>query len=309
MSLRLPDTNYKFYFTLVLLAGLLPASVGYMYTEGRSSEVTRLEIDGAPGGIVFIADPHLRAANFNHTREIIRQINALHPSAVLIGGDFTYEDGSDLSLQNVWSELDVPVYAVLGNHDYMCGNSATSGLNKMLMVQKASMEPGNYNSSCLRDDSVDFKYADQLEAVLENNGVKVLRNEYEELMVDGKSVVIVGVDDGWAGMADPPVVNKTGSFVIYMIHEPECRTAWDADLILAGHTHGGQFIPSGIERIISGGIVTLSGKILEENTTTYISRGTGTSNLDVELRFLSPPEIVYLTSPENGSAGNTEQLV
>ncbi len=35
MSIRLPDTNYKLYFTIVLLAVLLPASVGYMYTEGR----------------------------------------------------------------------------------------------------------------------------------------------------------------------------------------------------------------------------------------------------------------------------------
>ncbi len=44
MSIRLPDTNYKLYFTIVLLAVLLPASVCYMYTEGSSSEVTRLEI-------------------------------------------------------------------------------------------------------------------------------------------------------------------------------------------------------------------------------------------------------------------------
>ena len=156
MSHRLPDTNYKLYFTIFVLIGLLPASVGYMYTEGRSSDVTRLEIDGAPSGIVFIADPHVRASNLNHTREIIRQINDLHPSVVLIGGDFTYEDGEDLSLHEVWSGLDAPVYAVLGNHDYMSGNSAGSGLGKMIAAQKAPMEPGNYNTSCLRDTSADY---------------------------------------------------------------------------------------------------------------------------------------------------------
>lgn len=305
MSIRLPDTNYKLYFTIVLLAVLLPASVGYMYTEGSSSEVTRLEIEGAPAGIVFIADPHLRASNINHTREIIRQINDLHPSVVLIGGDFSYEDGEDLSLQEVWSGLEAPAYAVLGNHDYMSGNSAASGLRKMIGVQNAPMEPGNYNTSCLRDTSADYEYADRLAAVLTANGVRVLRNEYEEITIDGRSVVIVGVDDGWAGMADPPEVPRTGSFVIYMIHEPECRTDWDADLILAGHTHGGQFIPSGFERVISGGLVTLSGKIMEGDTVTYITRGTGTSNLDVELRFLSPPEIVYITPPQNGGTDNT----
>jgi len=292
------DTRVKLYFILLLLAGLVPISVGYLYAEGHSSNVTRLEIDGSPGGIVFIADPHLRASNMNNTLDIIRQINDLHPSVVLIGGDFTYKDGDDLSLQNVWSELDAPVYAVLGNHDYKAGDDAISCLDKMLLERKAPMNAGDYDSSCLRDDTADYEYADRLAAVLAGNGVKVLRNEYEEIMIDGKPVMIVGVDDGWAGMADPPAVPETGSFVIYMIHEPECRADWDADLILAGHTHGGQFIPCGIERILSGGRITLSGEIVEGDTVTYISRGIGTSNLDTTLRF-SPPEIVYITPPGN----------
>ncbi len=111
-----------------------------------------------------------------------------------------------------------------------------------------------------------------------------------------QSVVIVGVDDGWAGMANPPHVPdelKNDSFIIYLVHEPSYRGDWDANLTLAGHTHGGQIIPSGSERIISGGLVTLSGKIEEGDTITYISRGIGTSNLDVSLRS-SPPEIVFI---------------
>ena len=55
--------------------------------------------------------------------------------------------------------------------------------------------------------------------------------------------MLVGIDDGWAGMADPPDVPDTGAYTLYMIHEPDCRADWDADLILAGHTHGGQFLP------------------------------------------------------------------
>jgi len=97
-------------------------------------------------------------------------------------------------------------------------------------------------------------------------------------------------------MANPPDVPdelKNDSFIIYLVHEPSYRGNWDANLTLAGHTHGGQIIPSGSERVISGGLVTLSGKIEEGDTITYITRGIGTSNLDVSLRS-SPPEIVFI---------------
>jgi len=288
------------YLTLVFLIGFLPASIGsigYMYNEGKfPAEITTLEVDGAPAGIVFIADPHLRESNYNQTREIIRQINDLQPSLVLIGGDFVYDDEDNLSLQEVWSEIDAPVYAVLGNHDYKSGIVASSCWEKTLKDPKSPLQSGAYDVLRVHDDSADYEYADKVADVLTKNGVRVLRNEYDEIMIGGRSVTIVGVDDGWAGMANPPHVPdelKNDSFIIYLIHEPSYRGNWEANLTLAGHTYGGQIIPSGSERVISGGLVTLSGKIDEGDTITYISRGIGTSNLDVSLRS-SPPEIVLI---------------
>jgi predicted MPP superfamily phosphohydrolase len=301
MNLRLPDNNFLRYLSLVFLIGFLPASIGsigYMYTEGQSpAEITTLEVDGAPAGIVFIADPHLRESNINQTREIIRQINDLHPSVVLIGGDFVYDDEDNLSLQDVWSEIDAPVYAVLGNHDYKSGIEASSCWVKTIKEPKSPLQPVNYDAFKVHDGSADYEYADEVTDVLSENEVRVLRNEYAETMIDGRKVVIVGVDDGWAGMANPPQVPeeiKNKSFVIYLVHEPSYRGDWDANLTLAGHTHGGQVIPAGSERVVSGGLVTLSGKIDESGKITYISRGIGTSNLDITLRA-SPPEIVVIT--------------
>jgi predicted MPP superfamily phosphohydrolase len=306
MNLRLPDNNFMRYLTLVFLIGFLPASIGsigYMYTEGKSpAEITSLEVDGAPAGIVFIADPHLRESNINQTREIVRQINELHPSLVLIGGDFVYDDEDNLTLQDVWSEIDAPVYAVLGNHDYKSGIVASSCWEKTLKDPRPPLQSGEYDGLMVHDDSADYEYADNIAGVLAKNGVRVLRNEYEEVTIEGKNVLIVGVDDGWAGMANPPNVPqelKNGSFIIYLVHEPSFRGNWDANLTLAGHTHGGQIIPSGSERIISGGLVTLSGKIEEGDTITYVSRGIGTSNLDVSLRS-SPPEIVFINPSLHG---------
>ena len=297
MNFRLPETNYMRYLTLVILVGFLPASLGYLYTEGKSpAEITPLEVEGAPAGIVFIADPHLRESNINQTRDIIRQINRLHPSLVLIGGDFVYDDEDNLSLHEVWSEIDAPVYAVLGNHDYKSGIVASSCWEKTIKDPKPLLQSGDYGALMVHDDSADYAFADEVAGVLAKNGVRVLRNEYEEIRIGDRSVTIVGVDDGWAGMANPPDVPdelKNDSFIIYLVHEPSYRGNWDANLTLAGHTHGGQIIPSGSERVISGGLVTLSGKIEEGDTITYITRGIGTSNLDVSLRS-SPPEIVFI---------------
>jgi predicted MPP superfamily phosphohydrolase len=306
MNLRRPDNNFMRYLTLVFLIGFLPASIGsigYMYTEGKSpAEITTLEVDGAPARIVFIADPHLRESNINQTREIIRQINDLHPSLVLIGGDFTYDDERNLSYHDVWSEIDAPVYAVLGNHDYRSGIDAPECWEKMLKDPKLQLQPGGYDAFRIHDDSADYAYADSVAGVLSKNGVRVLRNEYSETVIDGRKVFIVGVDDGWAGMANPPQVPeevKNNSFIIYMIHEPSYRGNWDANLTLAGHTHGGQIIPAGSEQFITGGLVMLSGKIDESGKITYISRGIGTSNLDITLRA-SPPEIVVINPPLHG---------
>ena len=68
----------------------------------------------------------------------------------------------------------------------------------------------------------DYEYADKVACVLEENGVRVLRNEYEEIMIDGRSVTIVGVDDG-LGRNGSTTACADDSFTIYLIHEPGYR--------------------------------------------------------------------------------------
>ena len=74
---------------------------------------------------------------------------------------------------------------------------------------------------------------------IEKNDVTVLRNEWTELDISGQSLILCGVDDIWAGRANPPVIPDNGSYLIYLVHEPFYREEWNADLILVGHTHGG----------------------------------------------------------------------
>ncbi len=266
-----------------------------MYHEGSSYSVTVLPVEGAPGKIVFIADPHLRDANIAQVEEIVGQINALQPSVVLIGGDFTYRGAEDLPFNQVWSRIDAPVYAVLGNHDYMAGLGGESILKKMILVKQADLRPESYDVSILANEPIDTGFAGEVAAELEKQGVKVLRNEKVDLEIGGERVVLVGIDDCWAGLAQPPEVPATDAFTIYLIHEPDCRAAWDADLILAGHTHGGQFMTGNLQALDSAGIIELSGLKMKNGVPTYITRGIGTSNFNPQLRLNAAPEIVLIT--------------
>jgi len=287
---KLPKIRRIRFLSLIVFLCLLNASVGFAYVGGQRSEVTVLHIEGAPDDIVFIADPHLKEGNIDQARRIVDEINTLDPSLVLILGDFVYGDGEDLYLQDVWSGIDAPVYAILGNHDYMSGTDALSWAQKNGAVSSACFDVDGYDVSCLRDETTDLVYADRLVAALEENGVTVLRNEYIPLSINGTDLLLVGVDDGWAGMADPPEIPETDAFILYMIHEPDCRADWDADLVIAGHTHGGQFLPQGTP--IPG--KEISGLYELNDRFCYVTRGTGTSNFGIELRLFAIPEIVII---------------
>jgi len=275
---------------------LLPSMTGYMAWEARAVDVTVLTIDGAPEGIVYITDPHVRPSNIDHVREVIAEVNRLDPSLVLIGGDFATGEESEFTAQEVWRSLDAPTYAVLGNHDYRVGTDATAGIERMLAVQTSvNTTAAAYDLTPLNDGSADTAFADALAATLEENGVHVLRNDYVQVSAGGEEVVIVGVDDGWAGMADPPDVPETDAFTIYLIHEPSCRADWDADLILAGHTHGGQFLFPVVTQLNDYGVVELAGMFETNGTPAYISRGVCSADLGgVDLRFNCQPEIVLI---------------
>jgi len=289
-GIRIPK-NYHIYLSVAIVVLLLGIPLNWFMTEEASSaDITVLQIENAPENIVFIADPHIRKENYNETMQVIEDINALNPSLVLLGGDFIFGDGNDLYLQEVWSSLSAPAYAVLGNHDYHAGITQSTLLSKIIRGMTVDVRPENYDVSNLYDDTTDFAFADNLTRVLLRNNVTVLKNEYKSLQVNGTNLTLVGIDDGMAGLAHPPTVTDNGAYTIYLIHEPDLRSEWGADLVLSGHTHGGQFFPKNSSIL---GLV-LSGLVSDTNQWTYVSRGIGTSNLNHEIRLFSTPEIVVI---------------
>jgi predicted MPP superfamily phosphohydrolase len=296
-----PRLYQRHYLALILLFSLI-STTGLMFWDSSTVAVTNITLDGVPGRIVFIADPHIRANNLDQMQDVVDKINQLHPAVVLIGGDFVYRSGDDLSLQEVWKGIDAPVYAVLGNHDYDAGINGSGVEGSVACALEEVLRLHDYNTSAFYSGSCNFAYADALEAELENDGVTVLRNECMVVPAGEGNVTIVGIDDIWSGRADPPKDPPAGDYTIYIVHEPVETRYQGADLILSGHTHGGQFNVLPLQVLNAVGVIRTGGLYWNGDTPVFITRGLGTSNFEHEYRLGATPEIVVI-DPKVPGAG------
>lgn len=212
---------------------------------------------------------------------------------VLIAGDLVYKPDSlivkkAVSLLQPLSEAQVPVFVVLGNHDYS------------LMKKESS----------LREE-----YADLLQLQLENIGINVLRNENYNLNNDGSPLFIVGLDSEWADKCDPEQAMKgipAEAARIVLMHNPVSYRDFaphSAPFTLAAHTHGGQIRLPGLpseswldiareREVVAEG--WSSEKIDSPGNRLYVNRGLGFSLIPI--RFLCRPELsIFTLKRANGS--------
>jgi uncharacterized protein len=131
--------------------------------------------------------------------------------------------------------------------------------------------------------------------------VEPLVNEARLMRAGRARLCVAGVDDLSEGtpaldVLPPPELRD---FTLLLAHDPdtaECaRRAYDAvDLVVSGHTHGGQVrLPwKGAVRNPSAGNLYDEGLRRRPWTQVYVSRGVGTVHLPV--RFLCRPEVAVL---------------
>jgi hypothetical protein len=213
-------------------------------------------------------------------RHVIDRINRMEPDVVLLTGDFVsnglattaFSIGAAWQCANILTGLSCKqVYAVLGNHDV----------------------------------SVDAK---QVTAALRANGVTVLTNACLPIEREGGRLWLAGVDDPVMGMPDPEkaipdaIRNVANEPVILMCHAPDyvddllMRPVGKAiDLMLSGHTHGGQVrLPLvGALQLPDLGRKYVEGWFRPGGVQLYVNRGIGTVGLP--FRFDCPPEITLFT--------------
>jgi predicted MPP superfamily phosphohydrolase len=161
-------------------------------------------------------------------------------------------------MSRICAEIKMPIYGVLGNHDTVC------------------MLPG-----------------------LEEMGIRMLLNECETIERGHQRIHLAGIDDAHFYRADN--IEKAASripgneFSILLSHTPESyRQAAHADfnLMLSGHTHGGQIcLPGGVPITLDSVLPRYmsSGAWTYRDMIGYTSVGAGSSI--VPARFNCPPEI------------------
>jgi len=227
-------------------------------------EVTHFRIAAtlsSPVKIAHLTDIHTSGLG-RRERRMIELIEAERPDLIVISGDSISTTSDYPGFRDVLAHLHAPlgIWVVRGNHEdwWPVGD-----------------EPALYESA----------------------GAKLLLNASEQVR---EGLWLVGFDDLFGGSPD---ANKAfagvpeSAYRIALFHSPAFfeQVAGRCDLALAGHTHGGQvrlpFIGPLWLPPFSGRFVR--GWFDRSGTRMYVSRGVGTSILDV--RFLSRPEIAIMT--------------
>lgn len=140
------------------------------------------------------------------------------------------------------------------------------------------------------------------ERLYDRHGVELLVNRSVEVAVAGTRVRITGLDDLRGGRPDAAAALEAGAPSpnhLILAHCPHSRDAvalpaeHPADLMLSGHTHGGQVAVLGHPLVLPEGSGRyVSGWYRDAGPPMYVSRGIGTSLLP--LRLGTPPELVRI---------------
>jgi hypothetical protein len=234
-------------------------------------------IPGPPLKLLHISDLHASwCVSLEYIQEAISCGLRLKPDLVCVTGDFIttkYDRFEDY--QRVLSPLAAaaPTFACLGNHDGGAWSAYHHG----------------------------YKDTQKVRTLVEQSGIRLLHNESYLLEARGRKVALVGVGDCYALEADPRRAFSgtipSGAVRVVLSHNPDTKImlepyAWD--LMLSGHTHGGQiwlpligapFAPVEDKRYIAG-------LYRWSNRWIHITKGVGNVH---GVRFNCRPEVSLLT--------------
>jgi predicted MPP superfamily phosphohydrolase len=147
-----------------------------------------------------------------------------------------------------------------------------------------------------------------LRPVLADLGITVLEDQGISMTINGHPVWLMGIyptrDPGAEGAILQDLLGGAplGAFTLLLCHVPDLMpqaSSLGVDLVLAGHTHGGQWRLPGFGAILTSSRYWKryeSGAYREGETDLYVSRGLGMEGFGTpRARFFCPPEVVCVT--------------
>jgi uncharacterized protein len=202
---------------------------------------------------------------------VVELANELEPDLVALTGDFVTASRAYIEpAAEILGGLRAThgVFAVLGNHDFRVG-------------------------------------AREIAQALDRNGVEMLRNTHKTLRRRGQNLYLAGIDD-FRYRADLPRAMRgipNGAPTVLLSHNPsiiDMAAEMGINLVLSGHTHGGQVRLPVVGTIYGKSEEKLRFKVGRDSlgpTQIYVSRGIGTVVLPV--RYGCPAEIPhFILEPE-----------
>jgi predicted MPP superfamily phosphohydrolase len=134
-------------------------------------------------------------------------------------------------------------------------------------------------------------------AALAARGFSVLKDQRTSLTINGERLDLAGIGFWTRSPGEVASVLKgTGGTTILLAHDPrrlQEASALDVQLVLSGHTHGGQVVVPTLGAIAGRKFPVLAGYATRENTSLFVSRGVGT--VYVPIRINCPPDVAVLT--------------
>ncbi len=228
--------------------------------------------------IIFLSDLHNSCYGENQ-KKLLQMIDHEVPDLVFLGGDITDEKTSERPVELLMRGLKdkYPMFYVSGNHEYWMDNTT------------------------------------QVHQMFRDNGAVVLMDETVQIDTDKGKISLVGLTDPDSNlkMSDKEVLvrslaatydpSQMTDYKILLSHRPEfieVYKTYDFDLILSGHSHGGQlrvpFLLNGLYAPNQGLLPKYAGgQYSLDDRMFIISRGL---SFRAKLpRIMNPPEVVVIT--------------
>ncbi|MBR0279725.1 MAG: metallophosphoesterase [Synergistaceae bacterium] len=209
--------------------------------------------------IVFLVDVHIGGlATTAHFERVFKIVDEAKPDILLLGGDIidgdmSYRPRELAMLKEAAKNARYGAFAVNGNHEHYL----------------------------ILDEDV--------EGIIRDCGYDLLIDERREC----EGITIIGLEDvlyGWLKIFEKP--GDKDKFILVLKHRPGVPVDAEGrfDLMLAGHTHGGQFWPLGYFK----GMALNSDQGLTRKAGGYVYVSNGSGFNQAMMRLFVPPEVTVI---------------